>query len=102
MICRHRLELMRYIYNGGGSDNGDSFDKDEAWSNCMETDQSGLGPRPLRWVDQTLPDTMCVVPALPQHVARLMPLIIFSQNTHDFFYLHCFDLFALNNACAFL
>merc|ERR1719282_1354024 len=45
---RHRLELMRHIYNGGGSDNGDSFDKDEAWSNCMEMDQSGLGPRPLR------------------------------------------------------
>ena len=61
MICRHRLELMRHIYNGGGSDNGDSFDKDEAWTNCMEMDQSGLGPRPLRWVDQTLPDTMCVV-----------------------------------------
>merc|ERR1719270_1686563 len=54
---RHRLELMRHIYNGGGENGGDSFDKDEAWTNCMEMDQSGLGPRPLRWVDQTLPDT---------------------------------------------
>ena len=60
---------MRHIYNGGGAETGDSFDKDEAWTNCMELemDQSGLGPRPLRWVDQTLPDTMCVVPYRPHH-----------------------------------
>ena len=63
MVCRHRLELMRHIYNGGGENGGDSFDKDEAWNNCLELemDQSGLGPRPSRWVTQTLPDTMCVV-----------------------------------------
>ena len=67
LVGRHRLELMRHIYNAGESGvSGDSFDKDDAWSSCV-LETSGAGG--ARWVTaenlataaSILPTSMCVV-----------------------------------------
>ena len=61
--------MMRHIYNAGDG-SGDSFDKDEAWASCMETNDAA-GVQPVRWVTQPadhrdhhptllMPDYMCV------------------------------------------
>jgi len=42
---RHRLELMRHIYSGGG-EAGEFPDRDEAWTHCLEMEEPG--PRPAR------------------------------------------------------
>ena len=60
IASRHRLELMRHIYNGGGESSG-SFDKDEAWSSVMEAGaEPGRAPRLVQTLTPVLPDTMCV------------------------------------------
>ena len=62
-VSRHRLELMRHIYNGGG-DIADFTDKDQLWSSGGDQDQES-GSRPPRWVMlSTLPHTMCVDPQI--------------------------------------
>ena len=81
-VCRHRLELMRHIYNGGSSDAGGSFDKDEAWSEVMEAGAEAGGvvegvaeKGGQRWVMtdpvtlNMMPDTMCVDLSLTSQLA---------------------------------
>ena len=76
---------MRHIYNGGSSDTGGSFDKDEAWSEVMEAGAEasvaeGVAERGgQRWVKTDpvtlLPDTMCVDLSLTFLLASsLLPL----------------------------
>ena len=53
-ICRHRLELMRHIYNGEGQTSSnvasDSFDKDDGgWSGELDVDTMSTS-RGQRWV----------------------------------------------------
>ena len=74
---------MRHIYNGGSSDTGGSFDKDEAWSEVMEAGAEasvaeGVAERGgQRWVKTDpltlLPDTMCVDLSLTFLLASSLP-----------------------------
>ena len=97
IASRHRLELMRHIYNGGGESSG-SFDKDEAWSSVMEAGaEPGRAPRLVQPpVTPVLPDTMCV-PAVssPRRAASL------SYTTHCLPHAACFYLELLSHSWTF-
>ena len=97
IASRHRLELMRHIYNGGGESSG-SFDKDEAWSSVMEAGaEPGRAPRLVQPpVTPVLPDTMCV-PAVssPRRAASL------SYTTHCLPHAACFYLGLLSHSWTF-
>ena len=96
IASRHRLELMRHIYNGGGESSG-SFDKDEAWSSVMEAGaEPGRAPRLVQTLTPVLPDTMCV-PAVssPRRAASL------SYTTHCLPHAACFYLELLSHSWTF-
>ena len=96
IASRHRLELMRHIYNGGGESSG-SFDKDEAWSSVMEAGaEPGRAPRLVQTLTPVLPDTMCV-PAVssPRRAASL------SNTTHCLPHAACFYLELLSHSWTF-
>ena len=96
IASRHRLELMRHIYNGGGESSG-SFDKDEAWSSVMEAGaEPGRAPRLVQTLTPVLPDTMCV-PAVssPRRAASL------SNTTHCLLHAACFYLELLSHSWTF-
>ena len=101
-VCRHRLELMRHIYNGGSSDTSGSFDKDEAWSEVMEAGTEaggvaeGVAEKGQRWVKTDpltmLPDTMCVDLSLTSLLACILPAVLCPRH-HPHAFLKCWHTF---------